>query len=285
MVSFNSLVSTLAAAATFSAGLVKAAEEWGSFSGEVTNIDYIFAKDYSLISELVITLNPGWSLADLEGKTAGQITNKTIAFNTADSKYYAKIGYTATSVNNTEDAVCFEPVPIRIALNEEKDGAKQGRLVDGYFFVGCVPISKIANLPASSASADASSSAPATVSTTSLASTIIQTISSATDAHSSGDAHSSEAHSTDAPVSTETVTSSVAPSAIASTTSLPAFSTVSTSAPHSTVVVVGPSVNGTGNGTANGGGHPLEQSNDAASSSIISLLTVGAVAFAFALSA
>lgn len=189
MVSFKFLSSALAAVASLSS-FVHADESWGSFTGQVTAIDYIFDKDYSLLSELIIALNQNWTLADLQGRTNGQIANKTIAYNTVDSKYYAKIGYSATAINVTDTQVCFEPVPIQISLNENVNNVQQGRIVNGFFFIGCVDKSTIIGYPSPTPTSSI------IISTTSHASTDITTI-------SSGTATSVESSSTtDSPVTT-----------------------------------------------------------------------------------
>lgn len=173
MLSFKFLSGAIAALASFSS-LAAAAEEWGSFSGQVTDVARASSTEFSLVSDLTISLNSGWSLADLAGRTEGQIENKTIAFNTADGKYYARIGYTATPTNVTDTQICFEPVPIRISLNEEVNGAAQGRLVDGYFFIGCIDKSKILGYEtAAASSAVASSTTAASGSHSSASATLV----------------------------------------------------------------------------------------------------------------
>jgi hypothetical protein len=134
--------SLLFTSSVFSAGLA-AAQDWGSFSGQVATIEHLIANDYSLTSDLTIALNSSWSLVDIVGRREGQIANKSIIFNTADKKYYAKIAYINTATNQTDTLLCFPAVPIRISLNQESDDGAQLRLIDGSFDIGCIEKTRV----------------------------------------------------------------------------------------------------------------------------------------------
>lgn len=271
MVSFKTLTTTLLAAAASFAGVARADEEWGSFTGEVVSVEYIFSKDYNLVSELTISLNSGWSLADLEGRNSGQIISKTLAYNTADSKYYSKINYTAVAVNDTSDSVCFEPVPIRISLNQEVSGGKQGRLVDGYFFIGCVLKTKIENYSAATASTSAAASSTGTIVTTSIASTAISTISSV-----ASSAETTTATTASSSVSSETPASTDSAVVVSSITS--SVAATATGSSETTLALV------TSTGFSNGTAVPtVPQVNGASSNAVASILSVGALFFALTL--
>lgn len=125
------------------------AQEWGNFSGEVDTVKYVSANLYELTSDISVHLANGWSFVDIVGRTDGQISNKSIVYNSADSTYYGKIAYTNPSTSDTESEVCFPSVPIRISLNSEQDGSTSGRLVNGNFYIGCIDKSRISNFPAS----------------------------------------------------------------------------------------------------------------------------------------
>lgn len=148
--------------ATLSTGLV-AAQSWGNFSGQVSSIEYLIGNDYSLTSDLVISLNESWSLVDIIGRRDGQIGSKSVVFNTADNKYYAKIAYTNTATSQNDTELCFPSVPIRISLNQNNNGTTQLRLVDGSFDIGCVEKTRVDNVFSTSRAPDN------TIGTTSLA--------------------------------------------------------------------------------------------------------------------
>lgn len=143
-------------------GLV-AAQSWGNFSGQVSSIEYLIGNDYSLTSDLVISLNESWSLIDIAGRRDGQIGNKSVVFNTADNKYYAKIAYTNTATSQNDTELCFPSVPIRISLNQDNNGTTQLRLIDGSFDIGCVEKTRVENVFSTSRASDN------TIGTTSLA--------------------------------------------------------------------------------------------------------------------
>lgn len=194
------------------------AQEWGNFTGEVTSIEHLIGKDYSLTSSLVISLNQSWSLVDIVGRRDGQISNKSIIYNTADSKYYATIAYTNTATSEDDNQLCFPAVPIRISLNEDADGTQQGRLIDGSFYIGCVDKSRVIN-----AASSTSATTAGTIGTTSVVPTTTSTARMITITESTGFNIDSE------------TTLSVSATASASAT---AVSTVSTEAPVTTSVIV-----------------------------------------------
>ena len=137
---------------------VAAAQEWGNFSGQVDSVEYVSDGLYALTSDITVSLAEGWSFVDIVGRNEGQISSKSIVFNSADSKYYGKLAYTNTATSDTQEEVCFPSVPIRISLNQEVDGSTSGRLINGNMYIGCVDKSRIANLPTSTASAVSSES-------------------------------------------------------------------------------------------------------------------------------
>lgn len=279
MVSFKLLSSTLAAMASLT-GLARADDNWGSFTGQVSSVQYIFDKDYSFVSELVIALNQNWTLANLQGRTNGQIANKTIAFNTADSKYYAKIGYTTTANNETSSQICFDPVPITISLNEKVNDSEQGRIVNGFFFIGCIDKSSIINLPSSSPSSTVSSASQSMTMTTSLASTSIITISSI-----SSDASSPST------TGTPTSTSEAASLVIATISSHASVEGGATGSVASTIITISSIHSGSATSSSlpviatvtaghNSTGGGIGQTNGAPIKSVASLFTICVVALA-----
>lgn len=200
MVSFKS-----AALAVF--GMVAAvnAQDWGNITGQVSSIDYLIGNDYSLTSTLVLTLNSSYSLVDLQGRREGQIVNKTVIFNTVDSKYYAIVSYTNTAINQTETEICFPPVPIRVTLKSNNN--QPNRIVDGNFFIGCVEKAGVGNIPKSS-----TASGVTIITTSSLHS-------------STSGPKTSSAETTEAP------SSSIPPSPTASTSILPSTTAMPSPSP------------------------------------------------------
>lgn len=158
------------ASIAFAIASTASALDWGNFSGEVTSINFLIGNDYSLTSDLVVSLNSSWSLVDIVGRRDNQIGNKTVVYNTADDKYYATINYTNTATSQNDSDLCFPAVPIRISLNEVSGDSTTGHLIDGSFYIGCIAKSRVAN-EESSSSSSTSSGASVTTSTTVSSST------------------------------------------------------------------------------------------------------------------
>lgn len=174
-------------------------QEWGSFSGEVATIDSLIGNDFALTSNLVVSLNEGWSLVDIVGRRDGQIANKSIIYNTADSKYYSTIAYTNTATSQNDSVVCFPPVPIRISLNQNSSGTEEGHQIDGSFAIGCIDKSRLggasssasstavpsstseSEAPSSSASSDSGALVGGVIATTSIGSSIASASSSSSE--------------------------------------------------------------------------------------------------------
>ncbi|KAF5095425.1 hypothetical protein D0Z03_001841 [Geotrichum reessii] len=140
--------------ASLLASLAKA-QEWGNFSGQVDSVEYVSENVYSLTSDITVSLAEGWSFVDLIGRNEGQISNKTIVYNSADAKYYGKLAFIDTATSDTADEVCFPSVPIRISLNQQTDGSTSGRLINGNIFIGCIGKSRIESYPTASTSSTA----------------------------------------------------------------------------------------------------------------------------------
>lgn len=208
--------SLLFTSSVLSAGLA-AAQDWGRFSGQVATIEHLIGNDYSLTSDLTVALNSSWALVDIVGRREGQIANKSIIFNTADNKYYAKIAYTNTATSQTDNSLCFPAVPIRISLNQDNGDGVQLRLIDGSFDIGCIEKSRVEG-------AVTTTESPGTIGTSSFSTTKpVETSTSII----------TESEPTPSTFSTLTSTTSEEPSSSSSTISEAPLSTV-TFAPYPT---------------------------------------------------
>ncbi|KAF5097302.1 hypothetical protein D0Z00_002443 [Geotrichum galactomycetum] len=252
--------SLLFASSVLSAGLA-AAQDWGRFDGQVDTIEYLIGNDYSLTSDLTIALNSSWSLVDIIGRREGQIANKSIIFNTADNKYYAKIAYTNTATSQTDNSLCFPAVPIRISLNQEKDGEVQLRLIDGSFDIGCLEKTRVEG-------AVTSTKSPSTIGASSFSTTksVETSTSIITESKFSTVSTTSEEPSTstlsETPMSTVLFASSPTASVFeVQTSSFVTFTTTSSVASASTVTpnISASATSTIGNGSING----VDQSNSA----------------------
>lgn len=252
--------------------VASAQQEWGSFAGEVDTIKRVSGETYALTSDLAVSLNEGWTLVDLVGRSDGQISNKTIVYNSADSKYYGKIAYTNTATVDNSTTVCFPSVPIRISLNEKVDDTTTGRLIDGNFYIGCIDKSRISGeSSASSGTASATDASASASATDSSVTTEVSASASATDASAATTAAS-------APVS-GTATGSAEATATELSSKTLSTSYVATSASSTGVAVVHPTsgTNQTNTTTSSG----LEQVNSGVVNSAFSAVSLGMMVVAF----
>lgn len=300
--------------ASLLASLAKA-QEWGNFSGEVDTVEYVSENLFSLTSDITIALAEGWSFVDLVGRNEGQISNKTIVYNAADSKYYGKLAFTNTATSNTAEEICFPSVPIRISLNQQTDGSTSGRLINGNMFIGCIGKSRIESYPTASTSSTTQAASETQSVTTDVTSSDAATKdSTSTSALASGES-TTPSLSTDASSEVLSATTTVATSDVvsASTSESVALSSsdvssisahdstvaetastihlpILTGAPSDNTLIISyaptstPVKNVTTTGVANftGTGIVINQ-NSGATNSITSMLTLGAVMMCFVL--
>ena len=261
--------------------VASAQQEWGSFAGEVDTIKHVSGETYALTSDLTVSLNEGWTLVDLVGRSDGQISNKTIVYNSADSKYYGKIAYTNTATVDNSTTVCFPSVPIRISLNEKVDDTTTGRLIDGNFYIGCIDKSRISGESSASSgtatATDASASATDASASASATDASVTTEASASASASATDA-SAATTAASAPVSgTATGSAEVTATDLSSRTLSTSY--VATSASSTGVAVVHPTsgTNQTNTTTSSG----LEQVNSGVVNSAFSAVSLGMMVVAF----
>jgi hypothetical protein len=266
---------------------VATAQEWGNFSGQVDSVKYVSEGLYALASDITVSLAEGWSFVDIIGRNEGQISNRSIVFNSADSKYYGKLAYTNTATSDTSEEVCFPSVPIRISLNQEVDGSISGRLINGNMYIGCIEKSRIANHPTSTASSTSDATSKAASATTTVVAS-----SSVTDASTSAVVSTSSKLTilpTPHPNVTSTESSTVAETSIQvnATSSVSSFTGVYGN--KTLVTSYAPTGTGVKNVTATraanvtGTGVVVNQNNSGATNGINSVFTLGAIVVSFAL--
>ncbi|KAF5093106.1 hypothetical protein D0Z00_004246 [Geotrichum galactomycetum] len=262
---------------------VATAQEWGNFSGQVDSVKYVSEGLYALTSDITVSLAEGWSFVDIIGRNEGQISNKSIVYNSVDSKYYGKLAYTNNVTSDTSDQVCFPSVPIRISLNQEVDGSTSGRLINGNMYIGCIEKSRIASHSTSTASSTSDATSKAVSATTTVAAS-----SSVTDVSTSAVVSTSSeltALPTLHPNVTSTHTGAEAPIQVNATSS----SSTGVYGNKTLVTSYAPTGTGVKNVTATraanvtGTGVVINQNNSGATTGISSVLTLGAIVLTFAL--